>query len=227
LLETTGPAAALCICGLAAEAKIARAAGFSVVVGAGDRSRTITLVERAVRQANCLISFGVAGGLAPELRTGEVIISTNVVATDIRWWAEKRFRDRIADFARGIGALEGPVLGAPAILATAAQKSRAWSETRAVAVDLESDIVARIATSAGMPFAVLRSIADVAYRELPPAALIPLSEDGTPRLARVLASVLRQPRQLTSLVGLAREVQTAQLALAGPARALHGFMAAG
>ncbi len=227
MLETTGPAATLCICGLAAEAKIARAAGFSVLVGAGDRSRTTTLVESVVRQANCLISFGIAGGLAPELRTGAVIVSTNVIAADKRWWAEKRFRDRIADFARGIGALEGPVLGAAAILATAAQNSRAWNETRAVAVDLESDIVARIATSAGMPFIVLRSIADAAYRELPPAALIPLSEDGTPRLARVLASVLRQPRQLASLVGLAREVRMAQLALAGPARALHGLLAAG
>ena len=227
MLETTGPVAALCICGLAAEAKIARAAGFPVVVGAGDRSRTTTLVESAVRQANCLISFGFAGGLAPELRTGDVIVSTNVVAADKRWWAEKRFRDRIADFARGIGALEGSVLGAQAILATAARKSRAWSETRALAADLESDIVARIATSAGMPFVVLRSIADAAYRELPPAALIPLSEDGTPRLARVLSSVLRQPRQLASLVGLAREVRTARLALAGPARALHGLLAAG
>lgn len=227
MLETTGPAAPLCICGLAAEAKIARAAGFSVVVGAGNRSRTTTLAENAVRQANCLISFGISGGLAPELRTGDVIVSTNVLATDKRWWAGKQFRDRIADFARGIGALEGPVLGAQAILATAAQKSRAWSETRAVAVDLESDIVARIATSAGMPFVVLRSIVDAASRELPPAALIPLSEDGTPRFARVLASVLRQPRQLASLVGLAREVRTAQLALAKPARALHGFLAAG
>lgn len=227
MLETTGPVAALCICGLTAEAKIARAAGFSAVVGAGNWSRTTTLVESAVRQASCLISFGIAGALAPELRTGGVIVSTNVIAADKRWWAEKRFRDRIADFARGIGALEGPVLGAPAILATAAQKRRAWNETRAVAVDLESDIVARIATSAGIPFIVLRSIADPAYRELPPTALIPLSEDGTPRLAWVLASVLRQPRQLASLVGLAREVRTAQLALAGPARALHGFLAAG
>lgn len=198
-----------------------------MVVGAGDRSRTTTLVEGAVRQANCLISFGIAGGLAPELRTGGVIVSTNVIAADKRWWAEKRFRDRIADFARGIGALEGPVLGAPAILATAVQKSRAWNETRAVAVDLESDIVARVATSAGIPFVVLRAIADAAHRELAPAALIPLSEGGTPRRARVLASVLREPRQLASLVGLAREVRTARLALAGPARALHGLLAAG
>jgi len=54
LPEATVSAEALCICGLAAEAKIARAAGFSVVIGAGNRSRTAALVESAVGRANCL-----------------------------------------------------------------------------------------------------------------------------------------------------------------------------
>jgi adenosylhomocysteine nucleosidase len=214
----------VCICGLAAEAKIARAAGFSVVIGAGNRNRTAALVEGAVGQANCLISFGIAGALAPQLRTGDVIISTEVIAANKRWWAERQFRHRIADLARGIGALEGPVFGAEAILATPAEKRRAYRETSALAVDLESDVVAGIATSAGIPFVVLRAIGDAADRDLPAVALIPLAEDGTPKLARVLASVLRQPRQLASLAGLARETRTALSALAGPARALHGLM---
>jgi len=216
----------LCTSGLASEAKIARAAGFAAVVGAGDRGRTAALVESAVRRANCLVSFGIAGALAPRLHAGDVVISTEVVAAGQSWRAQEPFRRRVADLARGIGALEGPVLGASAILATTAEKSRAWSETGALAVDLESDVVARIATSAGIPFVVVRTIADSVYRELPPAALIPLSEDGTPKLARVLASVLRRPRQVAALIGLARETRTALSALAGPARALHGLVAA-
>jgi adenosylhomocysteine nucleosidase len=219
------PTTVLCTSGLAAEAKIARAAGFSVVVGAGDRGRTTALVEGAVRRANCLVSFGIAGALAPNLRAGDVVISTEVVAAEQRWRAEESFRCRVADLARGIGALEGPVLGASAILATTADKSRAWSETGAVAVDLESDVVARIAASAGIPFVVVRTIADAVYRELPPAALIPLSENGTPKLAQVIVSVLRRPRQFVALVSLARETRKALSALAGPARALHGLVA--
>jgi adenosylhomocysteine nucleosidase len=226
LLEATGSAALLCVCGLAAEAKIARAAGFPVIVGAGDRHRTAALVENAVRRANCLVSFGIAGALAPGLRAGDVVISTEVIAADQRWRAEEAFCRRVADLARGIGALEGPVLGASAILATTAEKSHAWSETGALAVDLESDLVARIAASAGIPFVVVRTIADAVYRELPPAALIPLSEDGTPKLAQVLASVLRRPRQFVALVSLARETRKALSALAEPARALHGLVAA-
>jgi adenosylhomocysteine nucleosidase len=215
----------LCTSGLAAEAKIARAAGFPVVIGAGDRQRTAALVESAVRGASCLMSFGIAGALAPELRAGDVVISDEVVAVGERWQADPWFPARVNDLATTIGAFRGPVFGASAILATEAEKRRAWRETGALAVDLESDVVARIAARAGIPFIVARTIADRACRELPPAALIPLSETGTPNLARVLASVLRRPGQIRTLIRLARETRLALSALAGPADALRQFVA--
>lgn len=218
--------AVLCTSGLAAEARIARAAGFSVVVGAGDRERTANLVERAVLGANCLVSFGIAGALAPHLRPGDVILSAEVVGAHCRWCGEDGFRRRVGELALGLGAIAGPVLGAAAILATEAKKRQAWQETGALAVDLESDVVAGIAARAGIPFLVVRAIADAAYRELPPAALIPLSLKGRPRFASVFASVMRQPRQITPLIALARETRLALAALAEPARALHGLVAA-
>jgi adenosylhomocysteine nucleosidase len=216
----------LCTSGLAAEAKIARAAGFPVVIGAGDRERTAALVESAVQGANCLMSFGIAGALAPALRAGDVVISAEVVSDDNRWQADEWFQTHVADLALEIGAFQGAVFGASAILATEADKTQAWRKTGALAVDLESDVVARIASQAGIPFLVARTIADVAYRELPPAALIPLSEAGTPNLARVLGSVLRRPQQIGTLIRLARETRMALLALTGPAHALRGLVTA-
>jgi adenosylhomocysteine nucleosidase len=214
----------LCTSGLAAEAKIARAAGFPVLIGAGDREQTAALVEGAVNGANCLVSFGIAGGLAPNLRAGDVVISTEVISDGVRWQADAQFRARVADLASGIAARQGLVMGAPAILAGEAEKRRAWHETGAIAVDLESDVVARIASQAGIPFLVARTIADTVYRELPRAALIPLSDAGTPNLARVLCSVIRRPRQIGTLMRLARETRTALIALAGPAHALRGLV---
>jgi nucleoside phosphorylase len=198
----------LCTSGLAAEARIARAAGFQVVVGAGDPERTTALVEAASRHAHCLISFGIAGALAPHLRSGDVILSAEVIGPDRRWRAE------------------GPVLGAGQPLATEDDKARAWRNTGALAVDMESAIVARAAEAAGIPFLVLRTIADPATRALPRAALIPLSPDGTPALTRVLGEVLRRPRQIAALFGLARETRQALLALAGPAHSLRANFAA-
>jgi adenosylhomocysteine nucleosidase len=117
------------------------------------------------------------------------------------------------------------VLGAQIIVATKADKRRAWQETGAIAVDLESVVVARAAAALGIPFLVLRAIADPATRALPPAALLPLADDGTLDVRRVLGSVMRRPQQLPSLLAVAREALQALEALVEPARALHRVLA--
>ena len=211
--------------GLAAEAKVARAAGFPALIGAGNHEQTTALVDHALERAKCLVSFGVAGALAPGLRPGDVILSGDVIGDDGRWRPTDDFHTRILDLAWQIGAFEGPVLGSRTILSTEVAKRGAWRKTGALAVDMESAVVARAADAAGIPFLVLRAIADPAMRELPPAALIPLAENGTPALARVLAEVLRRPRQIPTLLALAREMQQALAALAAPARALRGLLA--
>lgn len=215
-----------CTTGLAAEAKVARAAGFPAIVGAGDHERTAALVDTAIEGAKCVVSFGVAGALAPGLRAGDVILSGDVIGDDGRWRPGEEFQQRILDLAWQIGAFAGPVLGSRTILATEDAKRAAWRETGALAVDMESAVVACAADAAGIPFLVLRAIADPAVRELPSAALIPLAENGTPALARVLAEVMRRPRQIPTLLGLAREMRQALAALAAPARALHGLLTA-
>ena len=216
----------LCTSGLAAEARIARAAGFEVIVGAGDPQRTTALVNAAVRHAKCLISFGIAGGLSPHLRPGDVILSAEVIGEDCRWRPSEPFHRQVSDLARRIGAAEGPIFGARNILSTEGDKARVWRDTGALAVDLESAIVARAAEAAGIPFVVLRTIADPATREMPSAALIPLAQDGTPAIIRVLGEVLRRPQQIAALFGLTRETRRALSALTGPARALRQAFAA-
>ena len=61
----------------------------------------------------------------------------------------------------------------------APQKSgRCHQATGAAAADMESHVVARLAAELGLPFAVLRVIADPAEREVPPAALAGMRADG-------------------------------------------------
>jgi adenosylhomocysteine nucleosidase len=219
------PAAALCTSGLAVEARIARAAGFSVVISAGDRDCTSARVGAAAAQTECLVSFGIAGGLAPGLETGTVVVSGEVVSERHRWAVESAYMRRLGDFAQSIGAIRGPVFGGTSVLATRAEKKHAWTTTRALAVDLESEIVARTATALGIPFIVLRSIADTAQRDLPSASLVPLNADGKPDLLGVLGAVLRRPFQIAGMIGLARETWIALSALIGPARALRSLVA--
>jgi adenosylhomocysteine nucleosidase len=215
--------ALICVCGLAAEARIARRAGFSAVVGAGDRDRTQTLVATATARAQCLVSFGIAGALSDGLRPGDLILSAEIVSEDGRWRSDETWRRRVAEVAQTIGAAGAPVFGAPAILATRADKRNAHERFGAHAVDLESGIVARAAIRTSIPFAALRAIADPADRDLPPGALVPLTAAGTPDLPHVLASLLRRPRQAAALCRLARETRQALAALARAAPALHSL----
>jgi adenosylhomocysteine nucleosidase len=214
----------LCTTGLAAEAKIARGAGLSAVIGGGDHRRTVKVLEDAASTAECLVSFGIAGALSPDLRPGDVVLSTEVVDADRRWLSSDSLQPHIAELLEQIGAIEGPVLGAQMVLATQQDKRRAWQETGAIAVDLESVVVARASAALGIPFIVLRAIADPAARGLPPAALVPLRPDGKPAVGQVLASVMRRPQQLPTLLGVAREARQALAALVGPAHALRGVL---
>jgi len=205
---------ALCVCGLAAEARIARRAGFAAVIGAGDLPGG----------ARCLVSFGIAGGLDPDLRPGDVILTDAVVGEAEAW--RGGMQPLLGELARRVGARDGPVFGAGAILATPAAKARLHRDTGALAVDLESAAVARAAAARGIPFVVLRAIADPAERDLPSAALLPLGAGGRPGYFRILRSVWRQPGQLPGLAGLAREARQALAALAEPAAALHRMLEA-
>jgi adenosylhomocysteine nucleosidase len=70
-------------------------------------------------------------------------------------------------------------------------------------VDMESHVVAAVAAAAGLPFLVIRAIADPAGRALPAAALAGLSPDGGTRPWTVLLALARSPGQLIALIRLA------------------------
>ena len=154
-----------------------------------------------------LISFGLAGGLDPDLRPGAVICPSNVLSGADRLRAD-------ASLAAQFGGLTDHVLlDAPEIVATAADKRRLYAMSHAHAVDLESGAVARSASAHGLPFLVLRAICDPAERTLPPAAMIAVERKGSIGLLPVLRSVLRQPGQIPDLLVLARDAASARRAL--------------
>src|SRR5262249_24584414 len=111
------------------------------------------------------------------------------------------------------GAVLAEITGADHPIATASDKRRLHDRTGAAAVDMESHIAARIAAAHKIPFAICRTIIDAAHRDLPPAALVGLRDDGTPDVLAVARSLARQPRQLPALTRIAVDAWTARQAL--------------
>lgn len=66
-------------------------------------------------------------------------------------------------------------------------------------------------STAGLPFAALRVIADPAQRHVPPSAMRGMREDGRTDAIALLRALARRPRDIAGLVGIARDAWTARL----------------
>ncbi len=207
--------------GLRSEARIIARRGIEVIAcgGHGDvLSARLSARIAAARPAG-LLSIGIAGALDPELRVGDVVTDGDGGWLDIRNGAGILVRHAGTgqhDEQEGAGSADKfrRVIGTPMPAATAAAKAQLRAATGAAAVDMESHVVARVAAAHALPFVVLRVISDTAVRDLPAAACVPLTDSGGVRLGAVLAAVLRDPRQIGALVGLARDTRFALEVLA-------------
>src|SRR5260370_19582404 len=102
-----------------------------------------------------VISFGVAGGLDPTLKSGDVVVATEVLAGDTRWLADLALNEEmIAGVALGRRrVVRGGLAGVDQVVAARAVKAPLRSETGAAAVHMASRIAAAYAAQAGLPVA--------------------------------------------------------------------------
>lgn len=161
--------------------------------------------------ATRLLSFGCAGGLSPDVGPGTVVVAGHVRAGETTFAAEPALSEAFgASRAR-----QGDILHSDRLITTAEEKARLFAGTGCIAVDMESGAVART----GKPFAVLRVVCDDSRRDLPPVARLAL-EEGRVRPPALLASLLRRPGQIPSLIALGRDAADARAAMADFLRAL-------
>lgn len=200
------------VVGMLSEARLLDGLGFTIVAGGGHAEVTRRKAEAlAAGGATALISFGIAGALDPVLKPGDLIIAESVITPDGRRlecdsaWRQKAMQKVMAQ--------GGAIAGRSVAVATRLDKRVLFSETAAVAVDMESHHVAEVASRLGLPFLVIRAVADTAHDTLPEAALRGLNEEGRPAIAAVLLSLLSKPWQLPGLIRVALRSRTAMNAL--------------
>jgi adenosylhomocysteine nucleosidase len=194
-------AAVIGVSGLALEARIA-ADCYTHAICSGDGSTLAGSLAFAIT-GDCrgLISFGVAGGLLPDLPVGTCIVGSMIVSercqlTTDREWSQALLR-LIPD------AIHGAIAGVTTTMAHPDSKRSLRMSTGALAVDNESHVVASAAAAHGLPMAAVRVIMDPATRELPAAALAAVRANGTINLAALIHSIMRQPGEFPMLLRIA------------------------
>jgi hopanoid-associated phosphorylase len=215
----------LIVTGLVQEARIAAGPGMTVICSSSDpkqlRALLATFDPSTIRG---VISFGVAGGLCPSLKSGDVVVATEVMAGDSRWLAGLALSEELIA-GTGLGrrrVVRGGLAGVEEVVAAQAGKAALHLETGAIAVDMESHIAAAYAAESGLPFAALRVVSDPAGRALPALAMAAVKPNGDIDLRKVLRGVARNPLSLRALVSTGLDFNRALRSLRGCRSVLLG-----
>jgi adenosylhomocysteine nucleosidase len=224
--QAIDPRPVLIVTGLVQEARIASGPGMTVICSSSDPQQLralLTVFDPSTIRG--VISFGVAGGLDPALKSGDVVVATEVLAGDARWLAGLALNEElITSVTRGRRRIvRGGLAGVEEVVVARDGKAALRLETGAAAVDMESHIAAAYAAEAGLPFAALRVIADPASRALPALARSAIKANGDIDLRKVLRGVARNPRTLRALVSTGIDFNRALRSLRG----CRGFLLGG
>ncbi|MET3556482.1 phosphorylase [Burkholderia ambifaria] len=226
--QHNGTLPVIAVTGMAFEARIARGHGVEAVFAARADRLERALAEATARGCAGIVSFGTAGGLAPDLAPGALVIADAIdgpfgrVQTDPAWSA--RLVAALHDTPVWARVTRGTMAAVSAPVVSEQEKTSLHRTKGALAVDMESHIAAAFAASRGVPFAVCRAIVDPAWRTLPRAATAGLRDDGSTAILPILRELLKQPSQLGPLLQVAGDARAARTTLI---QARHAFERAG
>jgi adenosylhomocysteine nucleosidase len=206
------------------------------VSGVGARAARAASEALVAGGARALVSWGIAAGLEEGVVPGTLVLAERIVAEPIVANAAANaaanvaavdslapragfvaggiattapWADRVAARLGSVVPIVRGSIACPArALRTTADK-RVLAATGAVAADMESAAVAEVAQRAGVPWLVVRAVADGVDVPVPMSVIQAIDDDGRLRWTRLGARLTRHPRDVARLPALARGFRAA------------------
>jgi hopanoid-associated phosphorylase len=201
----------IALVGLAFEARIAAGPGVFVICRDSEKGVADSIDHALNRGCRSIISFGVAGGLAPQLRPGNWVVASSIIDAKKTRPTDREWSEKILEMIPG--SVHMPIAGVDSAIIDPQAKRRMHVETGAGAVDMESHLVARLAATHGLSFTAVRVVIDPAHRVVPVAALAGMRPDGGTSITAVMRELIAGPSQLSGLLRVAFDAYAARRAL--------------
>jgi adenosylhomocysteine nucleosidase len=159
-----------------------------------------------------VVSAGFAGSLNPRHPVGNIILANEIVDESGKSWPATWPGELPAGEWRPT-LHRGKILSIPEIVSSSAKKNSLGTQYNALAVEMESAVIAQACAKAEVPFGCVRAISDDASTDLSPK-LVSLISSGGISPWRLLTGLASSPGLAIELRKLAKNTQLAANQLA-------------
>ena len=174
--------------------------------------------------ANRLVSFGTAGGLSKEIKSGDLCIPKKVICS-----SPEEFQVNDDWHANTVALLKNdgyklhtaPIFSASEVADSVNKKLSINDNTHAITIDMESAAILQAAKERQLPCLVLRAIVDTVNMSLPASALKHTDPFGKTNLVPLVCELLTHPSQIPPIIKLASSFRAATNTLKLVARKLE------
>ncbi|MDD5215154.1 MAG: phosphorylase [Methylococcales bacterium] len=194
--------------------------------GAGAENARKAAELAVSKGATQLMSWGCAAALSPDLKMGDLVLAESLIGSDGQEISVNATWHQHAKILLGaeITAYKGALIASEKVVSTAQEKHEIFEKTGAIALDMESGAIAKVATHYALPFLVIRAIADPASMDLPNALENALNEKGEVAITRILKSLVLNPKELPHLIQIGQYFQIAKKTLSNVAKHLPNII---
>ena len=183
--------------------------------GAGPNNAQLAAELLVAKGAARLMSWGCAAALSASLKPGDLILADKLIdagniemAVNTDWYSYTK--NRLAKF---VVVHSGSLAESISIVSSSMDKKQLHSITGAVALDMESIAIAKVARQYNLPFLSIRVIADPVNMSLPLAINYSLNDQGDIMLGKLLLFLFLHPAELPGLIKLGLHFNAAKKTL--------------
>lgn len=188
--------------------------------GTGPENAYSAARQLIAEDVSALVVAGVAGGLNPALKVGDLIVPDTVVEKTengrcLRWRTHTvcvslGFERLIS---KGLCAHRGILFSSQHVCLTTQSKDEVFRCSGAHAVDMESAAVGRAASEADLDFYAFRAVCDPANTSIPGDLIDVLKENGSVDWTELFVRLIRRPSLFGEILRLQRGLSAALKAL--------------
>lgn len=172
--------------------------------GAGPKNAESAAEQLVAKGVTQLISWGSAAALSSALKPGDLTLADTLIDTDdIEISIASNWHSHSKNLlSQSVVVHTGCLAESRNIVSSGKDKGQLQSITGAVALDMESVAIAKVAARHALPFLAIRAIVDPVNMDLPDAIGYSLNDQGDVRLGRLLLFLALHPLELPGLIKL-------------------------